>query len=146
MANGGIMGDRNGKTAPFGGFHHVSLKAGDFRKSLAFYIDGLGLTEKIRWGEGEKEAVMLDAGNGNYVEIFAGGSKTEKPAGAIIHFALRTASCDASLERARKAGGVVTVEPNDVVIEGRQFKAPVRIAFCKGPDGEEIEFFQGENL
>ena len=86
---------------------------------------------------------MLDTGDGNYIELFAGGSKEPKPEGVILHFALRTDNCDAALERARAAGMQVTMEPKDVEIPSTP-PTPVRIAFCKGPDGEVIEFFQND--
>ena len=132
------------KTLGGGGFHHVAIRAYDFDASVRFYTEALGFTQKIAWGEGEKRAVMLDAGDGNYMEIFANGKHEPKPEGAIIHFALRTNNCDAAIERARAAGAQVTVEPKDVDIPSTPHRTPVRIAFCKGPDGEIIEFFQNE--
>ena len=87
---------------------------------------------------------MLDAGDGNYMEIFADGTNEPKPDGSIIHFALRTSDCDAALERARVAGAEVTMEPKSLDIPSTPHMTPVRIAFCKGPDGEVIEFFQNE--
>lgn len=130
---------------PTTGLHHVAFRVKDFDASLRFYKEGLGLTEKISWGEGDKRATMLDAGNGNYLELFAGGSAEPKPEGVLIHFALRTPDCDASLRRAVAAGAVVTVPTKEVAIQSRPTgPTPVRLAFCKGPDGEVIEFFQNE--
>jgi len=127
-----------------GGFHHVAIRASDFDATVRFYTQGLGFREKITWGEDNNRAVMLDTGDGNYLEIFAGGSKESKPEGAILHFALRTGNCDAALQRAVAAGAVVTMESKDILIESRPHQTPVRIAFCKAPDGEVIEFFQNE--
>jgi glyoxylase I family protein len=126
-----------------GGFHHVAMKVQDFEAAVQFYKT-LGFTEKISWGEGNGRAVMLDTGDGSYLEIFAGGSGEPKPEGAVLHFALRTSNCDAALARARAAGAQVTMEPKSVDIPSRPAKTPVRIAFCKGPGGEVIEFFQNE--
>ncbi len=125
-----------------GGFHHVAIRAYDFDASVRFYTEALGFTKKITWGEGPKRAIMLDAGDGNYLEIFANGKNEPKPEGAIIHFALRTDNCNAAIERARAAGAQITVEPKDVNIPSEPHHTPVRIGFCKGPDGEIIEFFQ----
>lgn len=127
-----------------GGFHHIAMRAHDFDASVKFYTEALGFKEKIAWGEGDGRAVMLDTGDGNYLEIFAGGTADPKPEGAILHFALRTADTDAAIERARAAGAEVTVEPKDVDIQSRPRSTPVRLAFCKGPDGEIIEFFQND--
>lgn len=127
-----------------GGFHHVAIRAHDFDASVRFYGDVLGFSEKITWGEGDKRAIMMDAGDGNYIEIFAGGTAGPRPEGAILHFALRTTDCDAALERARAAGVEVTKEPTSLDIPSRPQPTPVRIAFFKGPDGEIVELFQNE--
>lgn len=128
-----------------GGFHHVAIRAGDFEASVRFYGETLGFKEKISWGEGDKRAIMMDAGDGNYMEIFAGGTPGPKPEGAILHFAIRTDNCDAALERARAAGVEVTMEPKSLDIPSRPGPTPVRIAFFKGPDGEIVELFQNES-
>jgi len=127
-----------------GGFHHVAIRAHDFEASVQFYTEALGFTKKISWGEGPKRAIMLDAGDGNYLEIFANGTDEPKPEGSIIHFALRTSDTDSAIERARAAGAEVTIEPKDLNIPSEPQVTPVRLAFCKGPDGEVIEFFQNE--
>jgi glyoxylase I family protein len=127
-----------------GGFHHVAIKVRDFDASLRFYTQALGFKEKIRWGEGDGRAVMLDVGDGNYLELFAGGPKDPKPEGAWMHVAFRAANTDAALARARAAGVQVTMEPANITIPASPGPVPIRIAFCKGPDGEIIEFFQNE--
>lgn len=132
--------------AQVSGFHHVALKAHDFDASVKFYTEGIGLTPAITWGEGDSRAVMLDAGNGNLLELFAGGSTDPKPEGVILHFALRTADCDAAFQRALAAGAQEHMKPQDVTIEGKPKAVPIRIAFVKGPDGELIEFFQSDIL
>lgn len=132
------------KTIGGGGFHHVAIRVHDFDGAVKFYTEALGFTPKITWGEGDKRAIMLDAGDGNYMEIFAGGKPDPQPEGAILHFALRTSDCDAALNRARAAGAVVTMEPKSLDIPSKPHVTPVRIAFCKGPAGEIIEFFQNE--
>ncbi|MBD2844196.1 VOC family protein [Paenibacillus sp. IB182496] len=121
-----------------GGFHHVAIRVYDFEATITFYTEVLGFTERVRWGEGDKRAIMLDTGDGNYLEVFAGGAQGQKPEGAFLHLALRSDDVDAATERARAAGMEVTVEPKDAVLGG----IPVRISFFKGPDGEIIELFQ----
>jgi len=149
----------NGKneTLRGGGFHHVAIRAYDFDKSLKFYVEGLGFTRRYGWGEdgrakGEKDsrAAMLDTGDGNYVELFAGSTRqpgTNQTEDVVFHFAIRTNDCDAALERARQAGATVTMEVKDVVPPlAEEPQETFRIAFVKGPDGEVIEFFQNPNL
>ncbi len=128
------------------GYHHVALRAHDFDASMKFYREGLGLTEVLAWGEGAGRAVMLDVGGGSRLEVFAGGSGTPPVEGAFLHVAFATADCDAALARARGAGGRVTKEPTTVTIPGQPHPAVVRLAFCTGPDGEVIEFFQSRDV
>lgn len=129
-----------------GGLHHIALRAADFEASLRFYRDGLGFRVARTWGEDGQPAALLDTGGGSYVEVFGGGAPGQRPEGTLLHFALRTTDCDASLERARAAGADVTVEPKTIEIAARPEPFTVRLAFCTGPDGEVIEFFQASDL
>lgn len=127
-----------------GGFHHVAMRVHDFEGAVRFYTEALGFTERITWGEGDRRAIMLDTGDGNYLEIFAGGAPEKKPDGPWLHIALRTTDLDAVVERVRAAGAQVTTEPKDVAIQSRPHVTPVRLAFFRGPAGELIELFQNE--
>ena len=127
------------------GIHHVALKCdgtAEFEKTLHFYQDILGLEPVRSWGEGENAGAMLSTGDG-LLEIFASGRKL--PQGAIRHFALRTERVDDCVAAVRAAGYPITVEPKDIVIASNP-PFPARIAFCTGPVGEEIEFFQERAL
>jgi glyoxylase I family protein len=145
----------NNETIRGGGFHHIAIRAYDFEATLKFYIEGLGFRRVYGWGhdgrangERDSRAVMLDTGDGNYLEVFAGRAGTpgeELPEGGLLHFALRTADTAAALERARAAGATVTMETKTVPIAGDHTE-DFCIAFCKGLNGEIIEFFQNANL
>lgn len=124
------------------GFHHIAIRVKDFDASVKFYIEGLGLTPAITWGEGDARAVMLLAGNGNYIEVFAGGSAELRPEGCYLHLAFNTDDCDAAFQRAIAAGGEVQMEPKSLTIPSSPQPTPVRIGFVKGLDGEILEFFQ----
>ena len=127
-----------------GGFHHVAFAVANFDAAVAFY-KGLGFTEKLSWGEGTGRAIMLDTGDGNYMELF---ERTKQPPvteeGTMLHIAFRTTNTVAATERVRKAGYAVTVEPKDHLIPSRPFPIPVKLSFFTGPDGEVIEFFQND--
>jgi len=128
----------NNETIGGGGFHHVAIRVFDFEATIAFYTGVLGFREKTRWGEGDRRGALLDTGDGNYWEVFAGGTEGPKPEGAYLHVALRTERVDETTERVREAGMEVTVEPKTVQLGDYT----VRLSFFKGPDGELIELFQ----
>ncbi len=135
----------NNKTLGGGGFHHVAIRSRGFDKTVDFYTRGLGFTPKINWQEAPRRAVMLDAGDGNYLEVFEDlDSPPGSGDGPILHFALRCDDTDAAIKRARDAGCEVTMEPTSIDVQAKELRVPIRIAFCKGPDGELIEFFQNE--
>jgi glyoxylase I family protein len=126
-----------------GGFHHVAIKVARFDDALRFYTDGLGFAVKAIWGEGDARGTLLDTGDGNYLEIFAGGLEAEGEHPRIFHFALRTADTDAAHAVALAAGAVETMAPKDVVIPSTP-PIPIRISFVRTPTGESVEFFQNE--
>lgn len=123
------------------GTHHIALKCTNaemFEETKNFYGIILGLEEARSWGEGAAAGIMFDTGN-SLIEIFAQGSASVQT-GSVNHFALATDDVDACVKAVRDAGYEITMEPNDIVISSA-VPYPARIAFCKGPAGEEIEFF-----
>lgn len=128
------------------GFHHTAIRSADFDASVRFYSDVLGLQTKITWGAVPDRAIMLDTGDGNYLEIFERAEAASPAEATILHFALRTDDCAAILEKARAAGAAVTMETKDLTIDSSAGPIPVRIAFFKGPDGEVIELFENAIL
>lgn len=120
------------------GIHHVALKCTcpeEYEKTLHFYCEVLGMPVLRSWATG----TMLDTGCG-ILEIFNNGDPALEQ-GAIRHFALLTDSVDACTEAVMKAGYSVFVEPGNVTIPS-QPGYPIRRSFCRGPMGEEIEFFE----
>ena len=123
------------------GFHHVAIKCQDLDKSIAFY-GAFGMTVERTWGEGDSRACMVSVGNGNYLELFAGGAKGDKPEGFVIHFAIRVDDTQAMFDLALKQGAEVVKPVTALTIPSKPEALPVTLAFVKGPDGEIIEFFQ----
>ena len=123
------------------GIHHVSLKCSskeEFDKTVEFYRDILGLSVLRSWDTG----IMFDTGSG-IIEIFSNGDGNLKQ-GTIRHFALATDDVDACVKAVREAGYEVFIEPKNIEIQSDPV-FPARIAFCIGPVGEEIEFFEEIN-
>ena len=120
------------------GIHHISMKCGtkeDLEKAKSFYLDLLGFSLVREWPAG----IMIDSGNG-LIEIFCNGAGVRET-GAIRHVAFSADDVDGVVEKVRAAGYEVFKEPNDIEIPSEPvFRA--RMAFCFGPLGEQIEFFQ----
>ncbi len=124
------------------GIHHFMLKCcgyEEFEKTVKFYHNVLGLPIARSWGEGAESAVMLDTGAG-FAEIFANGEESLLM-GNIRHIALSTTDTDACFNACVNAGCKVITPPVDVCIPSDPLY-PARIAFIRGPIGEEIELFQ----
>ncbi len=123
------------------GFHHIALKCRDIDKSLAMYR-ALGMTEVIRWGEGEKLIVMLDVGDGGRIELFANGSDEFAENGKWQHFALCVDDVDKAYATALAAGFAPHILPKVVPLASMPAPVSINVAFVKGPDGEQLEFFR----
>ena len=120
------------------GLHHVSMKcetAKEIDRVRTFYLDVLGCSICREWPGG----MMIDTGNG-LIEIFTNG-KGNPDKGAVRHFALLCDDVDETAERIREAGYEVFIGPQSVVIPSDP-EYPIRMAFCRGPLGEEIELFR----
>ena len=123
------------------GFHHIGLKAADFEKSQKFY-KALGLKEIVRWGESEKEIVMFDIGNGGRIELFANGGDEFAECGKWVHFAMGVEDVEEAYNIALAVGATPHIAPKIVPLDSTPEKISINIAFVKGPDGEQIEFFK----
>lgn len=120
------------------GIHHISLKCGtkeEFEKAKAFYLVLLGFTVVREWPDG----IMINTGN-VMLEIFSNGAGI-KTKGALRHIAFAADDVDGIVAKVKESGYEVFIEPNDIEIPSDPV-FPARMAFCFGPLGEEIEFFQ----
>lgn len=119
------------------GIHHVSMKCSnteEYNKTIDFYQNVLGIPVVRTWNAG----MMFDTGNG-IIEIFNNGEESLEQ-GVIRHFAFATDDVDACVAAIKEAGYEVFIEPKSIKIASTP-PFPARIAFCRGPLGEEIEFF-----
>lgn len=120
------------------GIHHISMKCGtkeEFERTKDFYLNVLGFSVAREWPDG----MMIDSGSG-LLEISCNGNGI-KTRGAIRHVAFLTDDIEGIVGKVKAAGYDVFVEPKEIVFRSEpEFHA--RIAFCYGPLGEEVEFFQ----
>ena len=123
------------------GFHHIGLNYTDLERSIKFYKK-IGLTELTRWGDEENEIVMLSMSDGGIIELLPSHGEEFSAKGRFIHFAILSEDVDAAYENAISAGAVSLVAPKTVPLDSKPEKMSIRVAFVKGPDGEELEFFK----
>lgn len=129
-------------SATIKGIHHVALKCKDiptYEQALELYRDVLGMPVVRTWDKEGCPIAMLDTGAG-YIELFSNGG-CQLPGGVYAHLALATDDPDTLIEKVRKAGYEVFIEPKDVDLPSKP-PFPIRIAFFYGPAGEEVEFFK----
>ncbi len=120
------------------GIHHVSMKCKnqeEYQKVVKFYNEILEIPVARKWSEG----IMFDTGDG-IIEVFNNGEGNDTR-GIIRHFAFATDNVDECVEKIKQAGYSIFVEPKNVEIQSTP-TFPIRVAFCYGPLGEEIELFQ----
>lgn len=120
------------------GIHHISMKTcneEEYNKTVEFYTKILGLKVARSWDNG----IMFDAGNA-MIEIFKNGD-IQPGRGTIRHLAFGTKDLGACVKAVTEAGYEIFVGPKEICIPS---EPPVNatMAFCHGPLGEEIEFFQ----
>lgn len=129
------------------GYAHIAIASYDFEKSLAFY-KALGMTVYTEWGEGDKHIALLDMGNGSLLELFCKPTlNPEKSAGLedgaqFMHFAFSADDVDEAYRVALEAGATPLTPPKDAPLASHPVPLTLRVAFVKGPCGEELEFFK----
>ena len=123
------------------GFHHIGLKYSDLDRSIKFY-EAIGLKEFTRWGDEGEEIVMMAMTDGGIVELLPHGGDEFSEKGKWIHFAIKVDDVNAAFDTALKAGAVPTVYPKVVPLASKPTPMSINVAFVKGPDGEEVEFFK----
>ena len=122
------------------GIHHVALRPtyAQFEKAKTFYLDLLGLKVVRQWGDEKYPGMMLSTGDTRCSGVLPGPAANDGPRdGTFAHLALATDDTDGCAARVREAGYEITIEPKDVELSD----ITARIAFCTGPCGEIVEFF-----
>jgi len=119
------------------GIHHVKLQCTPetFDQVLHFYLDIIGLRLLSRHGD----SAIMTAGN-TILEVF-NDSDYLMEQGYFKHIAFATDDAAKCIRTVEAAGYKIKEYPIHVMF-GLEEDTPATIAFCYGPIGEEIEFFQ----
>ncbi len=128
------------------GYAHIAIAAKDFDKSLAFYR-ALGLKLYTAWGQktatADTRIALLDMGDGSLVELFAKPDLSGTGEGSpYLHFAFAAQNVDEAYRVALEAGATPLKPPAEMPLDAHPLALTLRIAFVKGPSGEELEFFK----
>ena len=120
------------------GTSHTAVAAVDFEKSLKFYA-ALGIKCFTQWGGEGNRIALLDVGDGTRIELF---EKPELTAGeaALLHLAFSVQNVDEAYAAALRAGAVSLRAPEELPLDAKPFRVALRVAFVRGPAGEELEF------
>lgn len=126
----------------FNGYHHIGLFVTDTKRSLRFYVDGLGGKETFSFpmpgASGDNTIYLVDLGGGAVIEIIPRGEEQAEERARWAHICLLTDDVQAAYDLAIKAGAVSRSEPKEAMLG--TMKAVN--AFVYGPDGEVVEFFK----
>lgn len=123
------------------GFAHMAVGAADFEKSLAFY-EALGLRLYARWGEGDNRIALLDMGDGGKLELFSKPHMAVSEDGPWLHLAFAVQNVEEAYTIALRAGATPLKPPVEMPLDAYPNRMTLRVAFVKGPNGEELEFFK----
>ena len=123
------------------GIAHGAVTVKDMEQSLKFYVDALGFERAFDIDHPETGApwiVYLHAANGQFIELFYGGTQDCPWNGALIgfsHFCFEVDDIYAAVARIKAAGFELDSEPK----QGSDYNLQ---AWVKDPNGVRIELMQ----
>ena len=121
---------------------HTMLRVGDLDRSIAFYIETLGM-KLLRKSVNEEYKYTLafvgyaDESEQSVIELtYNWGTDSYDPGNAFGHVAIGADDIYKTCDSIRAAGGKITREPGPVL------GGSTEIAFVEDPDGYKIELIQ----
>ena len=123
------------------GITHVALRVSDIETSVDFYTNKLGLEERFRLidGNGDLMLVYIDAGPGQFIELFPGGecSLSANPSCSVgpVHLCFEVDDIFCTYKELTEAGVETRGEPILGADKSWQF-------WTMDPDKCPIEFHQ----
>lgn len=122
------------------GLSHVAIRTRHILDSIQYYTEILGLREAFRMsrGDGSPSMVYLFIAPGQYLELFANGTREGLTGPDVIgigHLCLMTKDIEQSYKAVEKAGGPLDTE----IARG---KSQCRMFWTHDPDGTRIEIME----
>jgi lactoylglutathione lyase len=123
------------------GIAHIAITVKDMKKSLDFYTRVLGFKKAFSISEPETGKPWIEylyMGNGQFVELFYGGTKDNPWSGELMgfnHICLQVDDIHSVVEHVKKECVEIMYELKQGVDHNWQ-------AWIKDPDGIRIEFMQ----
>jgi len=133
--------------------HHVGLWVRDMDGMIAFFIGTMGfrlVTRNPRGSMGPGERAMVDAGDGQFVELLSEPNVSPRPdfpvhpaghVAGILHLCLRVTDLPAWKEKLCSGGDDVT-GPVPETGFGSTELGMLRLMFFTGPEGLGFELFE----
>jgi catechol 2,3-dioxygenase-like lactoylglutathione lyase family enzyme len=88
---------------------HVCIGASDLAATEKFYCTALGLKKKFEFKKLDKTiGFYLDAGNGNFIEVFEAKDLESGRRPALMHLCLEVDDLHATIDKIKQAGVEVT--------------------------------------
>ena len=81
-------------------------------------------------------------GDGGKLELFEKPDMQVSEDGPWIHLALGVQQVDEAYQLALRAGAVSVKPPMELPLDAHPYRITLRVAFVRGPSGEELEFFK----
>ncbi len=122
------------------GIGHTAYTVVDMEKSLYFYCDVLGLEKKfeLKRPTGENWIIYLTVSEGNFIELFYGGTKKnewDRETVGYSHVCIEVDDIHEIANRIKSKGVSLDVEPKQGADLNWQ-------CWVRDPDGNRIEFMQ----
>ena len=119
---------------------HTAYTVSDMEKSLSFYCDALGFEKKfeLHTPEGKPWIIYLQVADGQFIELFYGGSKKnpwDRETVGYSHLCLEVDDIHEIAGRIKSKGLTLDVEPKQGADLNWQ-------CWVRDPDGNRIEMMQ----
>jgi lactoylglutathione lyase len=118
---------------------HAAIPVTSLKYSLAFYVDGLGLTD--RWGF-ERDGIRhryLGGSDGAEIQLIDDPDANEPDSGGVDHVALEVSALDeAFVALTERTSCPVVDSPTTLAADGVES----RYAFVEDPDGHIVELVE----